>query len=291
MKSMTGYGRASGHIGNLEITLELHSVNRKNLDCIINLPREWQCLEAALLKSVKQAVNRGRLAITVQAQPVSDGDSQGEFDLKTIRSLYSQLKHTCKALDAGTDVSADLVFQLALYAKKNQELPAPDEVKDELINLLDQALVGLVEMRTTEGAALAQDLKERSEILVGLVSTIGERSVGSVERYRELLSQRLRQAELELDPDDERVLKEIALFADRCDITEELTRLKSHLEQLDGFLDAEDAVGRRIDFLLQEMNREVNTIGSKANDIEISRNVIAMKNELERVREQALNIE
>jgi len=291
MKSMTGYGRGSGHLGNLEITLELHSVNRKNLDCIINLPREWQALEADFLSVIKESVHRGRLVVTVQAQAVSDSDSAGDFDINTIRSLYAQLQTSCKALGVKDQVSSELVFQLALYAKKNQVLPAVEEAKAVSLEALKQAISSLLEMRQKEGDALRADLLERKDILAEVVSSIEERSSGSVERYRELLFQRLRQAELELDPSDERVLKEIALFADRCDITEEITRLKSHLVQLEDFLGSEDAVGRRIDFLLQEMNRESNTIGSKANDIEISRNVISLKNELERIREQALNIE
>lgn len=275
---------------NLEISFEVHSVNRKALDANFALPREWQMLEGSLLSTLKDFVQRGRVVVSIQAQFTSDSGSD-EFDSTGINSLHGQLKKIAEKLGVPFEANADLLFQLAIYAKKNQVLPDADLVKQPILDGFSRALEALVSMRRSEGLKLKEDLLARSELLSKAVEEIRSYAGDSVANYRELLFQRLRQADLELDLADERVLKEIALFADRSDISEEITRLESHLHQLNQFLDDPGAIGRKIDFLLQEMNREINTIGSKANDIRISRQVIEFKNELERFREQIANIE
>jgi uncharacterized protein (TIGR00255 family) len=290
MYSMTGYGRASTLHENLEITFEVHSVNRKTLDANITMPREWQLLEGSLLRILKDKISRGRVMVTIQAQFTSDS-SAGEFDTRTINSLYNQFQSISKELDVAFDPSPELLFQLALYSKKNQVLPDAEAVKESLCEAFVVAIDALVVMRKSEGLQLKADLAQRLELLKAGVKEVTTYAGDSVPHYRELLFQRLRQADLELNLDDERVLKEIALFADRCDIAEEITRLNSHLDQLGEFLNAEGPVGRKIDFLLQEMNREINTVGSKSNDIRVTRHVIDFKNELERLREQIANIE
>jgi uncharacterized protein (TIGR00255 family) len=290
MYSMTGYGRASTLYENLEISIEVHSVNRKALDANIIIPREWQLLEGSLLSILKEQVERGRVVVNVQAQFSSESGSE-EFDSKGIKAIFNQFKKLSDLLDVPFDANPDLLFQLALYSKKNQVLPDAEDVKDNLCQAFGEAVTALVSMRKNEGAKLKEDLDVRIGLLTAAVGEIVSYSGDSVSNYRDLLFQRLRQADLELDLSDERVLKEIALFADRSDITEEITRLKSHLDQLNEFLNAPGAIGRKIDFLLQEMNREINTIGSKSNDIRISRHVIEFKNELERFREQIANIE
>ncbi len=290
MRSMTGYGRASAIHENFQISVEVRSVNRKNLDAVVTMPREWQVLEGRILSALKERVERGRVVILVQAQPASERDEEA-FESASIANLVEEFRTLSESLNAPFTVTPDLLLQLALYAKKNQSLPDPEEVEGSLLDAFQRALAFMVEMRESEGLKLAADLKARAEDLEELIAAIEGYADGTVARYRELLLQRLRQGALHLDPDDERVLKEIALFADRCDITEEITRLKSHLDQLSQFLESEGPVGRRTDFLLQEMNREINTIGSKSNDIRISRQVIAFKNEQERLREQVANIE
>ena len=290
MYSMTGYGRASALYENLEISIEVHSVNRKALDANIIIPREWQLLEGSLLTILKEQVQRGRVVINVQAQFTSETGSV-DFDTKGIAGIFNQFKGLSDELDIEFQVTPDLLFQLALYAKKNQVLPDAEEVKESVCNAFEEAMTALVSMRQSEGEKLKEDLENRIGLLVASVQEVETFAIDSVSNYRKLLFQRLRQADLKLDISDERVLKEISLFADRSDISEEITRLQSHLDQLKQFLDASEAVGRKIDFLLQEMNREINTIGSKSNDIRISRHVIEFKNELERFREQIANIE
>lgn len=290
MYSMTGYGRASALYENLEISIEVHSVNRKALDAHITIPREWQLLEGSLLTVLKETVQRGRVMVNIQAQFSSDSGS-AEFDTNTISSVFHQLKSVAQGLDIEFKATPDLLFQLAIYAKKNQVLPDAEDIQEPLTRAFKEALVALVAMRQSEGAQLKLDLEERLSLLIDCVKEVSTYAGDSVPQYRDLLFQRLRQANLELDLEDERVLREIALFADRSDISEEITRLNSHLDQLKEFVSAEGSVGRKIDFLLQEMNREINTIGSKSNDIRITRHVIDFKNELERFREQIANIE
>ena len=290
MVSMTGYGRASALYENLEISIEIHSVNRKALDANTLMPREWQLLEGSLLTILKQHIQRGRVVINIQAQFTSDSGS-GEFDTKSIGATFDQFKRMSEAMDVEFKPTPDLLFQLALYAKKNQSLPDAEEVKDAICGAFKEAVTALVAMRKSEGGKLKEDLEQRLDLLGGSVKEVETYAGDGVTNYRDLLFQRLRQADLELDLNDERVLKEISLFADRSDISEEITRLGSHMDQLKEFLDASGSVGRKIDFLLQEMNREINTIGSKSNDIRISRHVIDFKNELERFREQIANIE
>ena len=290
MYSMTGYGRASALYENLEISIEVHSVNRKALDANVLMPREWQLLEGSLVSILKEHIQRGRVVVNIQADFTSEGGS-GDFDTKGVSEIFDQFKKLSGDLSVPFEATPDLLFQLALYAKKNQVLPDAEDVKQALSDAFTDAIKALVAMRKSEGAVLKDDLKSRLELLGASVVEVERYSGDSVSHYRELLFQRLRQADLELDLDDERVLKEISLFADRSDISEEITRLGSHLEQLAEFLDANGPVGRKIDFLLQEMNREINTVGSKSNDIRISRHVIDFKNELERFREQIANIE
>ena len=290
MYSMTGYGRGSALHENLEISIEVHSVNRKAIDANVLMPREWQLLEGSLLSILKEHIQRGRVVVNIQAQFSSEAGS-GDFDTKGVSEIFSQLKKLSNDLDVPFESTPDLLLQLALYAKKNQVLPDAEDVKERVCDAFTEAVKALVAMRESEGAKLKEDLQDRLGLLGASVKEVERYSGDSVSNYRELLFQRLRQADLELDLDDERVLKEISLFADRSDISEEITRLGSHMDQLAEFLDASGPVGRKIDFLLQEMNREINTIGSKSNDIRISRHVIDFKNELERLREQIANIE
>jgi len=188
-------------------------------------------------------------------------------------------------------VNAELLWRIASAERQPAQSPSAEEARAPVLAALAEALRGFAAMRAREGRALQDDLLARLAVLGGQVDTVAARAPRVPGAYRELLFKRLRDAGLELDLNDERVLKEIALFADRCDISEELTRLRSHLDQLGQLLRAEGEIGRKAEFLLQEVARESHTIGSKANDLEIAKAVIEFKNELERVREQIANVE
>lgn len=288
--SMTGFGRAQSSLEGLDLSVEINSVNRRNLEVSVSLPREWQSLERDIQGILRESFNRGKLHVTVQAVP---GVAEAGFQWDS-RGLDSSLQRLGKvAAKAGIEwpPTADALVRLAALNKVDVLLPEAAAAREVVLAQVGQSAEELLSMRQTEGSVLADDLAGRLQSLVAALSEIQQISVNTVPRYREQLFQRLAQADLQLDLDDERVLKEIAIFADKCDTSEEQTRLSSHFDQFRECLSVGSPVGRKLEFIVQEINREFNTIGSKANSIEVNRLVIDAKNEIERIREQIQNIE
>jgi uncharacterized protein (TIGR00255 family) len=290
MKSMTGYGRATSAIAGFTLTVQVSAVNRKTLDLAIRLPGEWDRLEAALGEQVRRAAHRGRVSVVIELTGAR-GAGENSWDEAEIGSTLDRLAALAAARGLAFAPTPELLWSVANAQRRTAELPAADAAAPIVTDVLAQALREFVAMRAQEGEALLVDLLTRLNALRQQVDAVAARAPQVTAGYRELLLQRLRQAGLELDLNDERVLKEIALFADRCDVTEELTRLRSHFEQFGALLKSAGEIGRKAEFILQEIGREVNTIGSKANDLAIARAVIELKNELERVREQIENVE
>lgn len=287
---MTGYGRGTVTHKDFEIAVELSAVNRKTLEVTTAQPREWQSLERNLTEKVRGSVNRGKVHVTVQIKRQQTAGGLN-WDTATVAENLQRLQQLAKTLDLRFEPDAHFLLRLVASSGDSAQLPEGGELWPLLEQALDEALGQLLAMRTAEGQALGKDISTRLERLAGWVGEIHTLTESTVPTYRELLLQRLQKAKLEVDLNDERVLKEIALFADRADTTEEITRLGSHIEQFQEALDAEGAIGRKLDFICQEINRELNTIGSKANKLDITRLVIECKNELERIREQVQNIE
>ena len=291
MKSMTGYGRGSASTDYLEFTVEISSVNRRNLEVSISSPKEWIGVDQQITERVRAAASRGKVYVTVKATPF--GGAEGlNWDEATVEAALSKLEGLSKP--AGIPFAPDSSFLLELVKsiKPASALPEFDTVQAVVIQAFEAALAAFLKMRSDEGEVLKIDVSSRVERLDELLKQIEEHSDGVVDAYRERLFQRLRQSGLEdLDLNDERVLKEIALFADRCDVAEEITRLRSHFEQMRECVAEGDTVGRKMDFIVQEINREFNTIGSKASKLQMTQGVIEAKNELERLREQIANIE
>lgn len=289
---MTGFGRAHGKLESLSLSVELNSVNRRNLEFQLNIPREWQMLEKEMIDRMRKFLDRGKVHGYVQVEP-SDENAGLQWDEKELEESLHRLESLARKRDIPWEPSADAIIRLVSLHKTDLVLPDPEVARGVLMKVFEKALSGLVDMREAEGQSLEKDLKGRLESLEKIVTRIRKSSQGSVPRYRDLLFQRLKQAGLELDINDDRVLKELALFADRCDISEELTRLESHFTQFREALEAGQShpVGRKLEFIVQEINREFNTVGSKANNIEINRDVIEGKNEMERIREQIQNVE
>lgn len=290
MKSMTGYGRAVGVVAGFSLTVQVSSVNRKTLDLAIRLPEEWSSLETAIAEQVRKVVSRGRISVVVELTGARRG---GEivWDAAEVNGAIDRLAALAAERGIAFTPTAELLWSVANSQRMAAIHPPVEEATAAVIQTMTEALQTFVTMRSREGAALLTDLTARLAELKAHVETISQRAPLVAPAHRELLMQRLRQAELELDLNDERVLREIALYADRTDVTEELTRLRSHFEQFGSLLNSEGEIGRKSEFLLQEIGREVNTIGSKANDLTISRAVIELKNELERIREQIANVE
>lgn len=287
---MTGYGRETAALEALAVTVQVSSVNRRSLDLAINLPDEWREMEASLAEQVRQVASRGRVSVAVE---IEGGGRQagGAWDEEAAASALDRLQAFAARENVDFAPSADLLWQIANAQRSQVKLPTTEVAQSAVAEALAGALRAFAAMRAREGEALLVDFLQRVELLHRQVEIIAARAPMVPEAYRGQLMRRLREAGLELDLEDERVLREIALFADRCDISEELTRLRSHLEQFAQLLKSEAEIGRKAEFILQEIGREVNTIGSKANDLTVSRAVIELKNELERVREQMANVE
>jgi uncharacterized protein (TIGR00255 family) len=289
MNSMTGYGRATAALGELTLTVQVNSVNRRGLDLALSLPDEWQAYEPAVGEAVRKVAARGKVHVAVEVAGKNAGGPG--WDEAAVTASLQQLEQLAQSHGVKFTPTTELIWQVASAQRTSSKLPVDEDTAALLLKTLSTALRGFAAMRAKEGETLLVDFLGRLEKIRLQVEAITQRAPQVIGTYREQLMQRLRGAGLELDVNDERVLKEVALFADRCDITEEITRLRSHLGQLTTLLRGDDEVGRKGEFILQEIGREIHTIGSKANDLQISQRVIELKNELERVKEQIANVE
>lgn len=290
MKSMTGYGRATAAWGAATLTVQVSSVNRKTLDLTVLLPAGGEMLEVGICEAVRRYAARGKVMVRVELSGGA-GNSAIVWDDASVQATLQRLRELADAQGLPFEPNPEVLWLVANAHRQNGLVFDGEAAQETVLDALEEALRTFAGMRAKEGEALLIDFLNRLESLKQLVAAIAVRAPEVAPAYREVLLKRLRDSGLELDPEDDRVLKEIALFADRCDVTEEITRLRSHLDQFGTLLRSEGEVGRKCEFLLQEMGREVNTIGSKSNDLTIARHVIELKNELERVREQIANVE
>ncbi len=288
--SMTGFGRAEIDLPGARLAVELATVNQKNLQVSVHGPDAWPTLESAATGWIRSRLQRGKVTARV-TQAAASGPGP-IWDLEATRLQLTELERLAQALGSPwTPPSLELLLKLA-ESRRGQagSLPELASVEPLVQAAFARALDQLIAMRAREGAALAADLRARLALLAGFVETMEASEQGAVARHREALLRRLKEAGLALDVSDERVLKELAFFAERCDITEEVVRLRSHLAQFEAELD-QPSGGRKLDFLVQELLREVNTIGSKAAEIPTTRAVLEAKTEIERIREQVQNLE
>lgn len=290
MNSMTGFGRGEATGTGFTLTMEVSSVNRKNLEMHFSLPREWQAMERELVAVARERVARGKLAFSLHV--TREGEAGGlRLDEPALLAALDALRSLAARASIPFEPEASTLVRLVQMTSATLTLPPWEDALPAALVALRASLESLAAMRHAEGEALALDLAARLDQMASWVSEVGGHVAGAPVAYRDALLERLAQAGLTLELQDERVLKELALFADRCDVTEEITRLGSHIEQCRTCLRAPEPTGRKLDFLCQEMHREINTIGSKANSLAATRLVIELKNELERIREQVQNIE
>lgn len=287
---MTGFGRAAAPLGGHELAIQISSVNRRGIEIAVSLPDDWRELESAITERIRTAATRGRVSVTITVRN-PEGRSDGLADEAAVNRTLDQLGAFAAKRGVPFAPDAALLWQVAAALRNSQTLPSAEEAQSSVLELVGRAIAGFAEMRAREGATLFADLAMRATLIRQHFAAIAERAPAVPGIYRENLLKRWRESGLPVDLGDERVLKEIALFADRCDITEEITRARSHLDQLDALLKSDGEIGRKAEFILQELGREVNTTGSKANDIAIAKLVIEAKNELERMREQIANVE
>jgi uncharacterized protein (TIGR00255 family) len=293
MKSMTGYGRGERSQDGFKITVELSSVNRKQTEISMNLPREMEMLEAPIRDLINRYIARGRLTVRLSLHSCAGNSAARKHLNGPLAKAYArELERLAKQLKLPGAVTLDHLVRAPGVFQTDEEIAEGENFWPAVEAALKKALASIVRMREREGGHLKQDLIKRMAVMRKATAAIQGRAPKVSERYREQLVERIRSAGLEAPAaEDERLLKEVVYFADRADITEELTRLRSHFQQFDDCLKSKEPVGRMLDFLAQEMNREVNTIGSKANDSLISREVVTLKAEVERFREQAQNVE
>jgi uncharacterized protein (TIGR00255 family) len=287
---MTGFGRAECTFGNLHGVLEIVAVNQKNLQISVYGPAEWPTLEHTASAWIKAQLQRGKITARLNFTSADDTNSNSWNTPATVEALQ-ELRKLAEAAQVKFEPNLELLLRLAEARRHHgASFPAFAEVEASLQTAFQTALAQLVNMRQREGQALAKDLRQRLQTLRQLTVGMAESEKGAPSRQLKLLMQRLQESGLSLDLNDERLLKELALYADRCDITEEFVRLQSHFDQFDRELGT-PLGGRKLDFLVQELLREVNTIGSKAAEIATTRLVLEAKTEIERIREQVQNLE
>jgi uncharacterized protein (TIGR00255 family) len=292
MRSMTGYGRGEHAQGGFKFTVELNSVNRKQSDISIKLPVELEELEPRIRDEINTSVARGRINVVIgYHRGAAKAANPVELDMALAKAYLRAVHKLQKKTGLNGSLTLDTVLRAPGVLKLAETTVDPEAIWPGVESALRKALAQLIKMREKEGKHLAADLAQRIALLDQGVVAIGQLAPETIKRYREQLHARIKEAGLEITLDDDRLVKEIVFFADRADISEELTRLDSHLRQFQDGLRSADPVGRTLDFLAQEMNREINTIGSKANAAEITQTVVKMKAELEKIREQIQNIE
>jgi uncharacterized protein (TIGR00255 family) len=292
LRSMTGFGRGTATDQGLRCEVEVSSVSRRQLDVHVTVPAELRVLESRVQEEVAQALSRGRVLVDISVQgSARRRETSVRVDERLAATYVKTLRAAAKRLGLVDDLSAYLLLTLPGVLHNEPFEGGTEGVWPVVHKALSQGLARMRAMREREGASLQADLQERLNGLRQHLAEIRTVAPGVATRYREILLRRLAEANLPLSADDPRVLKEMAFFAERSDISEEITRLESHFQQAEQLFAGGGAVGKTLDFLAQEMHREINTIGSKANETEITRHVVAFKAELERWREQVQNIE
>ena len=291
IKSMTGYGRSVQTVNGREFTVEIRSVNNRYLDCTVKLPKALSFAEDAVKQAVKQAVSRGKVDVFITMR--SEGGSEAKVTLNPtmVEGYLAAMNEMAAKYGITNDVSVSVIARMPdVFTIEKPEVDE-EQLKGDLMAVVCAALEGYNAMRTTEGAALDADLRSRGETILGLVAQVEAGNGQTVIDYRTHLENKLREVLANTSIDESRILTEAAIFADKVAVDEETVRLRSHLKQMNAMLDAGGAMGRKLDFLLQEMNREANTIGSKCSDVNLARIVVDIKAELEKIREQTQNIE
>jgi uncharacterized protein (TIGR00255 family) len=294
MRSMTGYGRATRPLANFQVRVELSGVNRRGLEIALQLPREWAVLEPRARETLQAQLARGRVQANLTCQSETNGAGGAPvLDVATAQAFHQAATKLQHELGLSGDIPLATVLA-APGVMRPADFAAPPDGEAAwpvLQETIKEALHSFVAMRADEGRRIAEELRGRIGALGKWAAEIEVLHPGVAQKYREALIERLQRAKIEVAPDDDRLAKEIALFADRSDISEELARLRGHLEQFRKLAGEEGAVGRTLDFLTQEMARECNTLGVKCNDLAISRLVVACKAEVEKIREQVQNVE
>ncbi len=291
IKSMTGYGRAVETVNGREFTVEIRSVNNRYLDCSVRLPRLVSFAEDAVKQAVKQSVSRGKVDVFISVHTEGGDESKISLNTNVLSGYLAAMRQMVDQYGVADDISVSTVSRLPEVFLVEKPEVDEEQLQADLLSVVSSALAGYDAMRSTEGQALDKDLRTRGQTILELVAQVEQGNAQTVVDYRARLEAKLQEVLANTSIDESRILTEAAIFADKVAVDEETVRLRSHLEQMNTMLSAGGAVGRKLDFLLQEMNREANTIGSKCTDVKLARIVVDIKAELEKIREQTQNIE
>ena len=291
IKSMTGYGRAVETVNGREFTVELRSVNNRYLDCSVRLPRMLSFAEDAVKQAVKASVSRGKVDVYISVRCEAGEEVVVSLNKGVLEGYLSAMRRMVTEFGVQDDISVSTVSRLPEVFSVEREEIDEEQLLQDLMGVTEKALAGYDAMRSAEGVALDRDLRSRGCTIAELVTLVEKGNNQTVADYRARLEAKLREVLSNTAIDESRILTEAAIFADKVAVDEETVRLRSHLQQMNTMLDGGGAIGRKLDFLLQEMNREANTIGSKCTDVRLARVVVDIKAELEKIREQTQNIE
>ena len=291
VKSMTGYGRAVETVNGREFTVEVRSVNNRYLDCTVKLPRGLSFGEDAVKQAVKATISRGKVDVFVSVRSEGAQDTAVSLNKPMVEGYLAALKQLQTDYGVTGEITVSMLSGLPDVFLLDKPQVDEQQLLADFLSVAEKALASFNAMRTTEGAALAVDLRSRGETILSLVSQVEAGSPQTVADYRARLEAKLQEVLANTSIDESRILTEAAIFADKVAVDEETVRLRSHLSQMNTMLASGGPIGRKLDFLLQEMNREANTIGSKCSDVRLARVVVEIKAELEKIREQTQNIE
>ena len=291
IKSMTGYGRAVETVNGREFTVELRSVNNRYLDCSVRLPRILSFAEDAVKQAVKNSVSRGKVDVYISLRSEAGEEVNITLNESVLSGYLAAMRQMVAEHNVVDDISVSTVSRLPEVFTIEKPEVDEEQLLADLMGVVSKALEGYDAMRCTEGQALDRDLRSRGQTILDLVSVVEQGNAQTVVDYRTRLESKLKEVLANTAIDESRILTEAAIFADKVAVDEETVRLRSHLEQMNTMLTGGGAVGRKLDFLLQEMNREANTIGSKCTDVKLAKVVVDIKAELEKIREQTQNIE
>lgn len=291
MHSMTGYGKGVSKRDGKTITIEIKTVNHRFLDCNIKLPRNFLFVEDRVKKAVSSAISRGHVDLYLTYEQSSTDEGAYTVDLELANNYLTAVRQLENGTGIANDVTLSTLLRVGDIVTRQQSVEDEDLLAEMTLEAASEALVNLKVMREKEGQSQKADIASKLGTIEACLDRIKEFASKVVEDYRALLNARIAEVVEPSLVDKQRLATEVALYADHCAIDEEITRLSTHISNMRSLLEATEPVGRKMDFLVQEFNRETNTIGSKANDMRITKEVLAIKNEIEKMREQAANIE
>lgn len=291
IKSMTGYGKSEQTIDSLNVTVEIKSVNHRYFEFSARVPREYGFLEEKLKKYCNSLITRGKVECYVSVEDLEESEMEVNVNKTLAAGYVKALKELSERFGLKDDISAVTLSRYPDVITLHKASEDEERIWNAVKTVAETAVSKFIEMRETEGSKLKGDILSRADYIIECVEFIEGRSPETVREYNEKLKQRMKELLGDASVDEQRLLNEAAIYADKIAVDEETVRLRSHISQLREFMNSNEAIGRKLDFLVQEINREANTIGSKAQDVDIAKKVIAIKAEVEKIREQVQNIE